>query len=389
MKKNKVFYLFIFLLSLSFVYLHGGSVPWSIFYFVLLLPLISFINLYIVFKRFTYKEETNESNYVKGANIKYTCSFVIEYFLPIAYVTLYIKSPETYLTDEVDVKHLLISSKKSSHFTYRIKCRYRGKYDMGIQKIELTDMLNLFTLTYTPSLTNMVTVFPKIKRVFEASTQNITMSQKQLSFFYKNKGDESTVNLRDYMYGDSSKLIHWKLSAKLDELLVREKEHVLDTQIIMAIDLNRVDMVTKKRIIYEDLLIEEAIATAHYFIRRNIPVDVVFNYEGIKNVHAETINDFYKVYKILSEVPFTKEADLKSVLFDFLSNKEKINTIYVFSLTLRKQVVNNLMALRSLGKQLTVKYCVSENKADTYLEINGVNNEKLIIVEESENLYYE
>lgn len=260
---------------------------------------------------------------------------------------------------------------------------------MGIQKIKLTDMLNLFTLTYTPSLTNMVTVFPKIKRVFESSTQNITMSQKQLSFFYKNKGDESTVNLRDYMYGDSSKLIHWKLSAKLDELLVREKEHVLDTQIIMAIDLNRVDMITKKRIIYEDLLIEEAIATAHYFIRRNIPVDVVFNYKGIKNVHAETINDFYKVYKILSEVPFTKEADLKSVLFDFLSNKEKINTIYVFSLTLRKQVVNNLMALRSLGKQLTVKYCVSENKADTYLEINGVNNEKLVIVEESENLYYE
>ncbi|MBN2851918.1 MAG: DUF58 domain-containing protein [Clostridia bacterium] len=389
MRKSRIIYSLILLLSLTFVYMTGGVVPWSIFYFVLILPVISLINLYIVFKSFTFKEQTNETSYVKGDSIKYTCHLVIEHFLPLAYLTLFIRTPETYITETDDRKELFISSKKATEFTYRVKCRYRGKYDMGIEKMEMVDFLYLFKLSYKPLIKNTVTIYPKIKKVFESATKNVTISQQQLSFYNRSKGDESTINLREYMYGDSSKLIHWKLSAKLDDMLIREKENVLDSHIILAVDLKKSAMTISKRIVYEDLLIEEVIASAHYFITRNIPVDIVFNYNGIKTIHADNVNDFYKIYKILAEVPFSDNADLESVLFDFLSNKEKINTIYIFCLELRKEIINNLMSLRTLGKQLTAKYCLAENKANTYLEINGIANEKLEIAKEKESLHYE
>ena len=389
MKKNRVKYLIIFLLSLLFVYLRGGVVPWSIFYFIIIFPLISFINLYIVYKSFAFQEKTNEAHYIKGDSIKYTCKIIMEHFLPLSYITLFIKTPETYITDQVDIKEIFISSKKTREFTYRVKCKYRGKYEMGIEKLEFLDILCLFKLSYFPVVKNTVTIFPKIKRVFESATKNVTLSQQKFSYYNKNKGDESTVNIREYMYGDSSKLIHWKLSSKLDELMITEKENVLDSQIILAIDLRKINMVTKKRIIYEDLLIEEVIATAYYYIKNNIPIDLIFYYDGIKSIHASTVLEFYKLYKVLAEVPFSNQSTLESVLFNSLNNKEKINTMYIFCLSLRNNIVNSLITLRNMGKQLTTKYCISENNAHIYLETNGITSKKIEIPKERDYIYNE
>jgi len=389
MKKNRIKYLIVFIFSLLFVYLHGGIVPWSFFYFILVLPLVSLLNLYISYKTFSFHEQTNETTFIKGDSIKYTCKVIVEHFLPLLYMNLYIQTPITFITNRVDKKEIFLYSKKAQNFTYRIECKYRGKYQMGLQMVEFIDILSLFKLTYFPKILNKVTIFPKIKKIIEPITKNVALSQQQLSYINKSKGDEATINIRNYMYGDSSKLIHWKLSAKLDELMIKERENVFDRQVILAIDLKKLDIPTREAIIYEDILIEEIIATSYYFIKNSIPIDVIFYYEGIQSIHANSIVDFYSLYKTLAEVSFSAQSTLQSVLFNSLNSMEKVNTMYVYCLELNSNIVDNITKLHSMGKQLITKYCLSKSNAHTYLEKNGISNNKIEVLKEKEYLYYE
>ena len=49
--------------------------------------------------------------------------------------------------------------------------------------------------------------------------------------------DKSRISsLREFREGDSVKAIHWKLSAKLDELIIKEFDNSADTNVIVFVD---------------------------------------------------------------------------------------------------------------------------------------------------------
>jgi len=389
MKKTRFAYLIILFFSLIFIYLYGGVLSWSFFYFITILPIISFINLFIIYKSFSFEEKTNKTQYIKGDNLIYTCEIIIHHFLPLAYIILYIKTPETYMHDLLDKKELFISNKKTVSYTYKTRCTYRGKYVTGVDTFEFIDVLNLFRLTYSPKIKNSIIIYPKIKIINESDVLSLSTSQQHISFFNANSGSDSTPDIRKYLYGDSSKLIHWKLSSKIDELLIRKRETTLDNQTIIAIDFKKLTMDPKKRLFYEDLLIEDILATIYYLMTHNIPVDVVFNYEGLKSQYINTSTEFYKLYTLLAKISFSDNANLENILSSAFNNKEKANSIYIYCLTLRKELLNDLITLKSMGKQLKIKYCFSEKSTHTYLETQGITNKQITIEKERERISYE
>jgi len=389
MKRTRITYSLILFFSLIFIYLYGGVLAWSFFYFIILLPIISFINLFIIYKSFSFEETTDKSQYVKGDILLYTCNITLHHFLPLVYIILHVKTPETYIDDFLDEKELFISNKKNITYSYKTRCNYRGKYIIGVDSFILLDVLKLFKLSYSPKIKNSIIIYPKIKIINELDAFSLAMSQHQLPFFTNTSGSDSTTDIRKYIYGDSSKLIHWKLSSKFDELLIRKKETTLDNQIVIAIDFKKITMDPKERLLYEDLLIEDILATIYYLINRNIPVYVIFNYEGLKSQYISSTTEFYNLYTLLAEISFCDNSNLERVLSSAFNDKEKANSIYVYCLTLRKELLNSVIALKSIGKSLKIKYCFANKTSHTYLETQGIINQQITIKKEKGQLYYE
>lgn len=99
---------------------------------------------------------------------------------------------------------------------YEVIYRQRGEHRIGPAELTLTDALGLVVTETTAETTDDVLVYPTVSQLGDAGGffQGLTPdADDEASFDY----------LREYVPGDPPRQIHWKSSAKRDDLLVAER----------------------------------------------------------------------------------------------------------------------------------------------------------------------
>ncbi len=364
MIKSWIIYSIAFLSSLYFVYFYGGPVPWALFYLVIGLPLLSFIYLLITYFSFKYYESCPARTFIKGEQLKYKCIFSNDIILPFLYMKIYIQTPETEVTGIPDIKNESLITGNSKSLEYEIDCRYRGRYEIGITKVEFRDFLNLFEIRINKSNYLSIIIYPRIRISEEFIKEGMTMSDFRVALFNKNKGDESLLNLREYAYGDSSRLIHWKLSARMQKLIVTDRESTFDSRVILTLDLKGNGFPPEEKIVYEDRLIEEVVATAHYFLTKNIPVDFVYYKNGLVKWHGNSMADFDELYNMLAEVTFNAKEGISSALYSALGDENTNDTYFIYCVSLSRDLFESMMHIRHTEKKVFVRYCALNEEDD-------------------------
>lgn len=98
-----------------------------------------------------------------------------------------------------------------------------GSYELLIQKIEMMDLFHLFIKEQIFEDRQLIKVYapyiPLRIQYDHAITYEDEQSQQMIEQKYRNSTDFSGV--REYEKGDSLKSIHWKITGKLDRLMVR------------------------------------------------------------------------------------------------------------------------------------------------------------------------
>ncbi|MDX1357629.1 MAG: DUF58 domain-containing protein [Clostridia bacterium] len=367
MLKSRIIYSVIFLSSLYFVYFYGGPVPWAIFYIVVGFPVVSFAYLLISYFTFKYYESCPARSFIKGEKIQYKCLFANSAIFPYIYLKLYIQTPETVVTGKPDIYNESLVTGKSKTLEYEIECKYRGRYDIGILWVEFRDFLNLFELRLRKTSFLSVLIYPRVRVSEEFIDEGMTMSNFRVALFNKNKGDESLLNLREYAYGDSSKLIHWKLSARLQKLIVTDRESTFDSRVIMVIDLKKDGFAPHEQIVYEDTLIEDVVSTAHYFLTKNIPVDLVYFKQKLTTWHGNSMADFDRLYTILAEVEFDSNSPTDTMLYSVLGDENSNDTYFIFCTKLSRELFDNVGRAQHAEKKIFVRYCaLDEDNEEVY-----------------------
>jgi uncharacterized protein (DUF58 family) len=103
----------------------------------------------------------------------------------------------------------------------------RGEHRLGPVEVTLTDALGLVVTTETVDATDEVLVYPPVYR--------LGGPEAVLRTFAPDEDDQQTFDrLREYVPGDSLRDVHWKSSAKRDELLVREFDERADDPVLLV-----------------------------------------------------------------------------------------------------------------------------------------------------------
>lgn len=99
--------------------------------------------------------------------------------------------------------------------TYEATYRQRGEHRLGPVDVTLTDALGLVRREYTVDATDAVLVYPPVYRLGgpDAFARTLVPEADDRQAFDR---------LREYAPGDSLRDVHWKSSAKREELLVKE-----------------------------------------------------------------------------------------------------------------------------------------------------------------------
>ena len=138
----------------------------------------------------------------------------------------------------------------------------------------------------------------------------------------------SISDIRKYEYGDSFKKIHWKLSAKVNDLMVRNFETTSRTKYVVFLDLRKQGLPGELEAAFEDKFIEAAAAVVNYLLSNRISMDLVYHQRELIRLEGDNPGDFDGIYGVLAGVPFEAQVDLKG-LEGLYRNDITLNTKYI------------------------------------------------------------
>lgn len=121
---------------------------------------------------------------------------------------------------------------------YRVPTDRRGLFELGPLQLVRTDPLGLVTRTIELAGEDTVTVYPRIDRIAPlphtrgADPRGGTVTQASFGA----SGDEFHA-LRPYVVGDDLRRVHWKSSARSEDLLIRQDDLPWQGRATLVVDL--------------------------------------------------------------------------------------------------------------------------------------------------------
>ncbi len=361
MKKNKILFASLFVLSLIFIYFYGGKIPYMLFYVIVLLPVISVALTLIAYARFKFVEEIDKRLIVKNDTINYKFSIYNNDLFLYPYISINFYGSDTLFSKQFQTKSFSLLPLKKKTYSFDLTCKYRGDYMVGVKTIEFEDYLGIFKITYKPEITKIITVNPQLVKLdsLYIKTNYLSESHSLLNNQYE---DITTISdTRKYAYGDSLKKIHWKLSAKMNDLMVKNFEGTSKTNCVLILDLRKNNYSNEQNLMLEDKLIETTVAIVYYCLCNWIPINLIYHYKGFTDIEAKNTMEFKKIYDALAKVRFDQDIDLKYVLSIYTRDNMKKTDLLIFTSNLDYDLYDEIYKAKALGYDVNLIYVSPEH----------------------------
>lgn len=244
-------------------YHHYVMMIWAVILTVL--PAISFIFTNLTVKKICVGVMTNKSSV--GKNVSFEVYFTVKngFIAPIENLKLnvkifnaFYKNNETY---ELVIPFVPFSERKVS---LKVSGKYCGRMIVQIENMIVEDFLGLFRFERELNITDEVMIMPE---------KNIELPQINLSdsgvanddeVQYVKGDDVSQISqIRNYIPGDKLQNIHWKLSAKNEELQVKEFSKPYSDEVTLLVELS----IQADKPEITDAIIEAYYASGKYLLK--------------------------------------------------------------------------------------------------------------------------
>ncbi len=123
---------------------------------------------------------------------------------------------------------------------YRISTRQRGRFLVGPLTAHAGDPLGLAVASVRPvGDDTLLRVTPQIRPLAEVGQGLGVGATGEASPQRSGQAGQDDVLVREHRHGDDIRRVHWRMTAKQDELMVRMEEHPWDPSALLVVDLRR------------------------------------------------------------------------------------------------------------------------------------------------------
>ena len=292
----------------------GGNIPYALFYLTILIPVIAFLYTLYVYIRFKIYQKMGSIMVVKGDWTEYSFMICNEDFVTFRNIKVNFLKDKSIIEDTgVSTEFSLLPSEKEGMKT-RIKCNYRGEYEVGVDSVEVTDFLYLFSITYPIGTKLKAVVLPRVVEIDKLGIAPPQVDVKNPVFHSNQAEEELDTELRKYSPGDNRKRINWKASAKTNELLSRKYLHRPKAEILLFMDLFKIKENELQIIAVEDKIIEIILAIANYYSLSGMGSHIIYDEEGHKQVLIRAKRDFNVFYKACAKINFKAKTPVSELI---------------------------------------------------------------------------
>ena len=239
MKRARIYYFFALSLSVFFIMTLYHRITIVFFAAVLVLPLLAYLLMLINYFFVKFEVSVDKKIYDKREQAATLIRISNEGLLPTPFIKVkIIQIDENGKSADENVFALSLPSMKSVDFKSNIVMKRRGLYEVGIKEIELYDIFGLFKFKRSVNIIEEILVLPKRILMYGNAGKNILAEDGEEKNKRKIGVDRTIVShIRDYMEGDNINSVHWKLSSKKDELIVKVYDRPNDSNIMIIADM--------------------------------------------------------------------------------------------------------------------------------------------------------
>lgn len=292
MKREKIYYLIILILSLVFFILKGSIFGAIVFLLSLIYGIVALIWVKIsgrglelsgIDGRMVEKNET----LTQGFSVRNRSK------LPVVgcKVSVHVINRLTEEDNIIDFLVSLLNNQEKTNYI-DIQDEFCGRIDVTAEKYTISDPLNIFAKEIQVGKSSGGYVMPEISKAVIPSEylDSYNMESYQYSQYEKGNDIGEVFGIREYTEGDSLKSIHWKLSAKMDEMMVKIPSFPIENNIVIILDNVYCEYQKLEKKTRNDL-VELFYSLSNELLERELPHSIGFFDSALKEFRIEKVTN--------------------------------------------------------------------------------------------------
>ncbi len=377
MRKNRIIYVLFALCCLAFSIGYESRIASVIFTAVIVYPILAF-SACLMSSRFIDAGFEGE-NLVYEKNTPFNILIYIKcgLFLPLAPVELWCNIPDKDIGLFSDKKiYAAVSPFSKCRISIAALHRYRGLYSASITKAAVYDPLRIIRISKKTDKRLSMTFLPRKLPLEDLSGNSGTEQSVSHAFTVAAEKNEFS-HVREYISGDIIQMVHWKLTAKQDELMIKQFDETADKRAAVLCDFDFGSTAPFGALRRADAIIEIAIAFVMSLVNEGIRCVVDFG--EISGSFVSEIDDnagFDRFYDLMSVMP----SSLETSGLEFLISKymyQNVSVIIMITGSLSEEII--LMSEQAAVHFGGTVILVSANNSSAELNQKAKNRKFLFI----------
>jgi|LSQX01.1.fsa_nt_gb hypothetical protein len=368
MLHNKIRYVVIVLLTVYLAIFYSDYYMAVFLITVVILPFLLFAILSYVYGKLSYELLPIVHVVSKGDNIPITIRIHNPTIFPVSYACITLSYHNTFASLGKSGKqeiYVTIDKRTTTTVSCSLISQYTGNLKVFIQKVRVFDYLKLFSLRKRKPSEIKVAVLPLFYELTEDYLENSSRMQVESDIFSSVRGgdDPSEVSsIREYREGDRPGRIHWKLSIKQNQLMIKEFSDPINSSVVVFADL----CIPKKEDILEsiDAILECALSLSYSFLLKG-RIHYLTWYDNkicaCRRVRIVNERDLYEAVDGILDCDFYKDdVDMVSAYFAEYPN-DQYTDLFLLTKNVSHKQLDSLLLIKVLDRHL--------------LYINGAEND--------------
>ena len=187
-------------------------------------------------------------------------------YWPLPWLIVRDRLPQALAAPPTYTRLLSLLPRERVTLAYDLVCRQRGLYRLGPVSLSAGDVFGVNRVDLDLPETHHFVVYPKIIPLGGARLASRTPFGYIKSDVHLYEDPSRVVGVRDYLPGDSYRLIHWTATASTGRLMVRRLEPAISLQVAIAVNLSRAEYDARHSYHATELAITTAASLANHLI---------------------------------------------------------------------------------------------------------------------------
>jgi len=275
---TKILFLVLIIVCFFFHILYLGDFALVLLIIMIMLPVIMFAITYYTKKKIRVEFAVKDKVVAKGQSFPVQLVVTNTGIFPVGKAEAHIEYYNVFNNQITTFElYLPIQSRNSQRVTFQISSRFCGIIKIKNSQLVIFDPLRIFKFKTAKNIHTEVAVIPEGQDIDGTINYTDRINDESDNFSEHKPGDDPSevFDLREYIPGDKLNRIHWKLSSKKDEFIVKEYSLPIDVPCMLFLNLKCYDDSDYTLPVF-DTLVESLLSVSQFLIANERAHQVVY-----------------------------------------------------------------------------------------------------------------